>query len=29
LPSVLPHIGVLPAISAVCFAAAVWRFRFE
>jgi ABC-2 type transport system permease protein len=29
LQSVLLHIGVLLAISAVCFALAVWRFRFE
>jgi len=29
LPSVLPNIGVLLAISAACFALAVWRFRYE
>lgn len=29
LLSVLPHIGVLLAISAVCYGLAVWRFRFE
>jgi ABC-2 type transport system permease protein len=29
LLSVLPNIGVLLAISAACFALAVWRFRYE
>jgi len=29
LQSVLPNIGVLVAISAVCFGLAVWRFRYE